>query len=52
MMDGLSSSVPRTVGPRVQFSGACEHNHWRPASAYSRRPSVTVVQAATNTERL
>ena len=24
MMDGHSSSTPRTVGPRVQFSGACE----------------------------
>ena len=35
MMDGHSSSVPRTVGPRVQFSGACEQSHWWPASAYS-----------------
>jgi len=24
MMDGHSSCAPRTVGPRVQFSGACE----------------------------
>jgi len=24
MIDGLSSCAPRTVGPRVQFSGACE----------------------------
>jgi len=24
MMDGLSSSEPRTIGSRVQFSGACE----------------------------
>jgi len=23
MMDGHSSCTPRTVGPRVQFSGAC-----------------------------
>jgi len=27
MMDGLSSCAPRTVGPRVQFSGACEQSH-------------------------
>jgi len=27
MMDGHSSCAPRTVGPRVQFSGACEQNH-------------------------
>jgi len=27
MMDGHSSSAPRTVGPRVQFSGACEQSH-------------------------
>jgi len=27
MMDGLSSNAPRTVGPRVQFSGACEQSH-------------------------
>ena len=40
MMDGHSSSAPRTVSPRVQFSGACEQSHWWPASAYSRRPSV------------
>jgi len=27
MMDGHSSCAPRTVGPRVQFSGACEQSH-------------------------
>jgi len=27
MMDGHSSNAPRTVGPRVQFSGACEQSH-------------------------
>jgi len=27
MMDDHSSSAPRTMGPRVQFSGACEHSH-------------------------
>jgi len=27
MMDGLSSCAPRTVGPRVKFSGACEQSH-------------------------
>jgi len=26
MMDGHSSNAPRTVGPRVQFSGACEQS--------------------------
>ena len=26
-MDGLSSCAPRTVGTRVQFSGAYEHSH-------------------------
>jgi len=40
MMDSLSSNAPRTVGPKVQFGGACEHSHWWPTSAYSRRPSV------------
>ena len=30
-MDGHSSCTPRTVGPRVQFSGACEQSHWWPA---------------------
>jgi len=39
-MDGHSSCAPRTVGPMVQFSGACKQSHWWPASAYSRRPSV------------
>jgi len=27
MMDGHSLCAPRTVGPRVQFSGACEQSH-------------------------
>jgi len=27
MMDGHSSCAPRTVGPRVQFRGACEQSH-------------------------
>ena len=27
MMDGHSSSSPRTVGPKVQLSGACEQSH-------------------------
>jgi len=27
MMDGLSSSTTRTIGPRVQFSSACEQSH-------------------------
>ena len=27
MMDGHSSCAPRTMGPRVQFSGACEQSH-------------------------
>ena len=38
MMDSHSSCAPRTVGPKVPFSGACEQ--------------LSVVQAATNTERL
>jgi len=39
-MDGHTSCAPRTVDPRVQFSGACKQSHWWPASGYSRRPSV------------
>jgi len=31
MMDGFSSSAPRTMGSRVQFSDACEQSHWWPA---------------------
>jgi len=27
MMDGLTLCAPRTVGHRVQFSGACEQSH-------------------------
>ena len=38
MMDGHSSCAPRTVGPRVQFSGAREP--LMTGQAYSRRPSV------------
>jgi len=30
-MDGYSSCAPRNVGPRVQFSGACEQSHWWPS---------------------
>ena len=55
MIDGHSSSAPRTVGPRVQFSGACEVVN----RAIDDRPAHTagghllsVVQVATNTERL
>ena len=39
MMDGHSSCAPRTVGPRVQFSGACEQPLMT-GQAYSRRPFV------------
>jgi len=42
IMDGHSSSAPRTVGPRVQFRSARAQSHWWPASAYSRRPSVQI----------
>jgi len=27
MMDGHSSCAARTVGPRVQYNGACEQSH-------------------------
>ena len=27
MMDNHCSSAPRTVGPRLQFSGACKQSH-------------------------
>ena len=47
MTDGLGSSTPRTMGPRVQFSGACEQSR---ITAGDRL--LSVVQAATNTERL
>jgi len=55
MMDSHSLCAPRTVGPRVQFSGACEVVN----RAIDDQPVHTagghllsVVQAATNTERL
>jgi len=52
MMDGHSSCAPRTVGPRVQFSGACEQSYYdRPAHTAGGH-LLSVVQAATNTERL
>ena len=54
MMDSHNSCAPRTVGLRVQFSGAVRVN-----GAVDDRPARTagghllsVVQAATNTERL
>jgi len=49
MMDGHSSCAPRTVGPRVQFSGACVRD--QPAHTAGGH-LLSVVQAATNTERL
>jgi len=52
MMDGHSSCAPRTVGPRVQFSGACEQSHWWPARHTEGGHLLSVVQAATDTERL
>jgi len=51
MMDGHSSCAPRTVGPMVQFSCACEHIDDRPAHTAGGH-LLLVVQAATNTERL
>ena len=38
-------------GPRVQFSGACEQSHWWPARHTEGGHLLSVVQAATNTER-
>ena len=52
MMDGHSSCAPRTVGPMVQISGACEQSHWWPARHTAGGHLLSVVQAATNTERL
>jgi len=52
MMDGHSSCAPRIVGLRVQFSGACEQSHWWPARHTAVGRLSSVVQAATNTERL
>jgi len=53
IMDGHSSCAPRSVGPSVQFSGACE----QPLITGQRIQQeaiclLSVVQAATNTERL
>jgi len=47
MMDGHSSCAPRTVSPRVQFSGACEQSHWWPARHTAGGRLLSVVQAAT-----
>jgi len=52
MMDGHSSCAPRTVGPKVQFSGACKQSHWWPARHTAGGHLLSVVQAATNIERL
>jgi len=30
----LAPCAPRTVGPMVQFSGACEQSHWWPTSSH------------------
>ena len=46
MMDGHSSCAPRTVGPRIQFSGACEHSHWWPARHTAGGHLLSVVQTA------
>ena len=46
MMDGHSSCAPRTVGPRVQFSGACEQSHWWPARHTAGGHLLLVVQTA------
>jgi len=43
--------APRTVGPRVQFSGACEQSHWWPARHTEGSHLLSVVKAVTNTER-
>jgi len=52
MMDGHNSCAPRTVGPKVQFSGACKQSHRRLARHTAGGHLLSVVQAATNTERL
>jgi len=52
MMDGLSSCAPGTVGPRVQFSD-CENRATDDRHAHTAGGHLlSVVQAATNTERL
>jgi len=50
IMDGHSSCAPRTVGPRVKLSGACEQSHWWPARHTAGGHLLSVVQAATNTQ--
>jgi len=40
------------MGPGIQFSGACEQSHWWPARHTAGGHLLSVVQAATNTERL
>jgi len=52
MMDGHSSCAPCTVGPRIQFSVACEQSHWWPARHTAGGHLLSVIQAATNTECL
>jgi len=52
MMDGHSSCAPHTVGPRVQFSSACEQSHWWLARNTAGGHLLSVVEAVTNTERL
>jgi len=49
-IDGHSSCAPHTVGPRVQFSGACEQSHWWPARRTAGGHLLSVVQATTNTK--
>jgi len=44
MMDGHSSCTPRTVDPRVQFSGACEQSHWWPARHTAEGHLLSVVK--------
>ena len=53
MMDGHSSSAPRTVSPRVQFSGVCVNRAIDDRLAHTAGGHLlSVVQAVTNTERL
>jgi len=52
MMDGHSSCAPRTVGPRVQFSGALNKTIDDQPAHTAGGHLLSVVQAATNTERL
>ena len=52
MMDGLSSRAPRAMDPWVQFSGKCEQAINDQPAHSAGRYLLSVVQAATNTERL